>query len=367
STSSVGDYAITASNATGSGLGNYTISYSAGAYTITPAALSITANHQTGTYGQSPTLGTSAFTATGLLNSDTISGISLATNATSTSSVGDYAITASNATGSGLGNYTISYSAGAYTITPAALSITANHQTGTYGQSPTLGTSAFTATGLLNSDTISGISLATNATSTSSVGDYAITASNATGSGLGNYTISYSAGAYTITPVALTITALNQSGPYRQVPALDNTAFTTNGLLNSDVVSSVSLATPATSASSVGTYDITASDATGTGLGNYTITYHGGLYTVLHPQMPSGAHPIFWPLISIHNGNIPISPPFSPLPAADASDTEDAAGMRNSSLALQNIPDSTLPLGQSHDYRIEFPSTVYSNRLKDTF
>ncbi|MDE7549006.1 filamentous hemagglutinin N-terminal domain-containing protein, partial [Acetobacter fabarum] len=144
-----------------------TYAYNNSNLSITPAALSITANHQTGTYGQSPTLGNSAFTATGLLNSDTISGISLATNATSTSSVGDYAITASNATGSGLGNYAISYSAGAYTITPAALSITANHQAGTYGQSPTLGNSAFTATGLLNSDTISGISLATNATSTS--------------------------------------------------------------------------------------------------------------------------------------------------------------------------------------------------------
>ncbi|NVN03956.1 two-partner secretion domain-containing protein, partial [Asaia spathodeae] len=93
-------------------------------------------------------------------------------------------------TGISASGYQIVYNA-LNTINPATLSITASNQNGTYGQTPALGDAAFTTSGLVNGDTVSAVTLATDATSRSAVGSYGITASNAQGSGLSNYTIGY--------------------------------------------------------------------------------------------------------------------------------------------------------------------------------
>ncbi|GBQ31383.1 hypothetical protein AA12717_3746 [Gluconacetobacter sacchari DSM 12717] len=279
-TSSVGQYAINAANATGTGLSNYDISYVPGTLTIDPAALTVVANDQAMTYGNAPSLGNAAFTASGLVNGDSISAVDLSTTATKTSAVGTYGITAANAVGQGLSNYDIAYVPGTLTIDPAALTVAANDQTSTYGNAPALGTTAFTASGLVNGDAVSGVNLATAATGASSVGTYGITASGATGTGLSNYTVTYAPGTLTIDPAALTVTALDQTSTYGQAPALGTTGFTAQGLVNGDAISGVRLTTAATGASSVGDYVIDASSATGHGLGNYAITYQGGTLTV---------------------------------------------------------------------------------------
>src|SRR5204863_183525 len=103
-------YAIVASAASGSGLGNYTVSYVNGKLTVTPKALTVTANNQTKTYGASLTLGAgqTTFTTSGLVNGDTVASVSLSsTGAAATAGVAGspYAIVPSAATGSGLGNY----------------------------------------------------------------------------------------------------------------------------------------------------------------------------------------------------------------------------------------------------------------------
>ena len=90
--------------------------------TITPASLKITANNQTKTYGTLETFSATAFTETGLVtaNGDTITGVTESSTAgPAAAAVGTYPITASNAVGSGLGNYTITYANG--TLTVAAL------------------------------------------------------------------------------------------------------------------------------------------------------------------------------------------------------------------------------------------------------
>ncbi|MBB2195669.1 hypothetical protein HLH25_18965, partial [Gluconacetobacter sp. 1a LMG 1728] len=278
--SSVGAYGITASGATGTGLSNYTVTYRGGTLTIDPAALTVTALDQSSTYGQTPDLGTSQFSTSGLVNGDTVSAVTLATAATGASNVGAYGITAAGATGAGLGNYTVSYVPGTLTIDPAALTVTALDQSSTYGQTPDLGTSQFSTSGLVNGDSVSAVTLATPATGASNVGHYGITAAGATGTGLSNYAVTYRGGTLTIDPAALTVTALDQASTYGQTPALGNSAFSTVGLVNGDTVSSVALTTAATGASSVGTYGIAASGATGTGLSNYTVTYRGGTLTI---------------------------------------------------------------------------------------
>ncbi len=167
----------------------YDIEMLAGTLTIGKAGLTITANNGGKTYGQ--TGGTNGFTASGLVNGDTVARVDLASAGTAaTASVGDYTITASNADGSGLSNYDITYADGTLTIGKAGLTITANDASKTYGQ--TGGTNGFTASGLVNGDTVARVDLASAGTAaTASVGDYTITASNAVGDGLANYQIHY--------------------------------------------------------------------------------------------------------------------------------------------------------------------------------
>ncbi len=208
-TTAVGSYTsvITASGQTST---NYTITYSAGNLTVTPAALTITANGVSRVYGTpDPTLGV---TYSGFVNGETSSVLGgalsvLDSKAAPTTSVGSYAsvITASGRTAA---NYTITYSAGNLTITPATLTITANSTSKTYGQTVTFAGTEFTTSGLVNSDSVVSVSLSsTGAAATATVvgSPYAIIASNAGGSGLGNYTIGYVNGSLTVIKASPTI------------------------------------------------------------------------------------------------------------------------------------------------------------------
>lgn len=274
--SGVGQYAINASDAVGTGLGNYTIDYQSGTLTITPAPLTVTAGSGSSVYGTTPT--SAGYNVAGLVNGDTVSGVSVNQPVTGVSGVGRYVTTASDAVGVGLGNYAIDYENGAWSVTPATLTVVANDAVSTYGQAPK--TAGFAVSGLVNGDAVSGVDLNTMATATSSIGDYAINVSGATGTGLSNYTIGYQSGTLTIDPAALTVTALNQNSTYGQNPALGTAGFSASGLVNGDTISGVRLTTDATSASGVGAYGIVASDASGKGLGNYSISYKNGTLTV---------------------------------------------------------------------------------------
>ncbi|MDB5140798.1 MAG: Cadherin-like beta sandwich domain protein [Mucilaginibacter sp.] len=127
--SPVNTYTITPSGAVDN---NYAISYANGTLTIGQAALTVTADNQSKTYGQAnPAL---TITYTGFVNGDTQASLTTAataaTTATAASPVNTYAITPSGAVDN---NYAISYANGTLTIGQAALTITANNQSKTYG------------------------------------------------------------------------------------------------------------------------------------------------------------------------------------------------------------------------------------------
>ena len=117
--------------------------------TVNKAALTITANNQSTTYGGAvPALGA---TYTGLVNGDTsgvVTGLVLSTTASSASPAGTYTITA---TGGLANNYTVTAGNGTLTVNKAALTITANNQSMTYGGTLPILTANFT--GLVNGDT----------------------------------------------------------------------------------------------------------------------------------------------------------------------------------------------------------------------
>ncbi len=273
-------YAITASGAVDP---NYTISYVAGSLTMTPVALSIAANNQFKAYGAALPSLTASYS--GFVNGDTSTNLAtqptLSTTATAASHVASnpYTIIASGAVDS---DYTISYVAGSLDVTPVALTVTANNQTKAYGAALPSLTASYS--GFVNGGTSTNLAtqptLSTTATAASHVAGnpYTITASGAVDS---DYTISYVAGSLNVTPVALTVTANNQSKAYGA--ALPSLTASYSGFVNGDTSTNLAtqptLSTTATAASHVAgsPYAITTSGAVDS---DYTISYVSGSLTV---------------------------------------------------------------------------------------
>jgi hypothetical protein len=274
-TSPVGSYPIlVALNDPDGRLGNYTVITNGANLTVTPAPLSATADDQTRTYGAADPVFTG--TLTGVRNGDDITA-TYTTTATAASAVGGYPIQPVLADPDGkLGNYTVSLVNGTLTITPAALSVTADNKTREYGAADP----AFTGTlvGVLNGDNITA-SYSTAATIMSPVGTYPIVPALADpDSKLGNYTVTVNNGTLTITPAPLTAAADNQSREY----GLANPALTGSllGVRNGDNITA-SFSTAATAASPVGTYPIVPALADpDSKLGNYTVVILNGTLTV---------------------------------------------------------------------------------------
>ncbi len=275
SNSNAGSYGITQGNLASST--NYTISFTPGTLTINAAALSVTANNPSMTYGGAvPAL---TFSVSGLVNGDTQGSVlsgALTTTGTPGSNAGSYDI--NQGTLASNSNYTIAFTPGTLIITPAVLDVTVNHSSMTYGGAvPAL---SYAATGLVHDDTqavvLSG-SLTTMGSSTSGVGSYPITqgtlASNS------NYTITLTPGTLSIIPAVLDVTASDRSMTYGgTVPAL---TFAVAGLVNSDTQGSVlsgALATAGTSGSNAGSYNITQGSLTSNA--NYTVRFTTGTLTI---------------------------------------------------------------------------------------
>ena len=250
-----GPYDIVASDALGTGLGNYTIAYHTGTLSVAGKTLHVLVSSQTKTYGDTETFTRQDVTIVGLVNGDTVTGITLTSAgaaATATVAGSPYAIVASDAVGTGLGNYAIVYhTGGTLSVTPKALDVTATDRTKTYGDTVTFAGTEFTASGLVNGDTVTGVTLTSAgaaATATVAGGPYDIVASDALGTGLGNYTIAYHTGKLTVTPKALTITADNKIKS--EGAPLPTFTFTYTGLVNGDSLTTPpSLATTAMAAS----------------------------------------------------------------------------------------------------------------------
>lgn len=169
---------------------------------------------------------------TGFINGDNASVLSqvpIATsNATSSSDVGNYAITPANGASP---KYDLVYHPGTLTVSKAPITITADNKTGTYGAAvPTL---TYTISGLQAGDQASTIdqlpSISTSATSPMTVGNYAITLQNATDN---NYTISLVNGQLNVTKALLTYTSQSKAITYGD--ALPAFTYTVSGFVNTE-------------------------------------------------------------------------------------------------------------------------------------
>ncbi|MGC3959113.1 MAG: MBG domain-containing protein [Verrucomicrobiota bacterium] len=245
---------------------------------VLPRPLTITASNTSKAYGTPLLFAGTEFSATGLVNDDIVTNITLTSaGASAIARVGNYEIFPTAAAGPGLGNYTIGYSNGLMTVLPVPLLVQANDASRGYGQT----NPAFTATlsGWVNdenatvlSDTLS---FTTLAVTNSPIGIYAIEPSGLTAT---NYVLSFSNGLLTVTANALLVSVNSVARAYGTTnPPLTGTL---TGVLPGDDISATYAITADTN-SPVGTYPITITLADPGGkLGNYAITTNLGTLTV---------------------------------------------------------------------------------------
>jgi filamentous hemagglutinin family protein len=167
-----------------------------GTYSVTPLAITVTANGSE-TYGGTNTNVSYSY-STPLIGNDTLTGLTYNLNEPATSNAGTYT-NGITAVGGSNPNYKVTDAAGTFVINPADLTIIANSESTTQGTAP----APFTATfqGLVNGDSssvVTGLQLTSAGNANSQAGQYLIEAMNAMAK---NYKISYVPGTLTIQPI----------------------------------------------------------------------------------------------------------------------------------------------------------------------
>ena len=269
----VGTYPINQNTLTASS--NYTISYTGANLTINPKPLTITAKSKTITYGEEPTNDGVTYSefAPGEDASDLIGTLTYAYNYSQYGDAGEYSITPSGLTGD---NYDISYVAGTLTVNPKEVGLVWSETTSFVYDANSHAPTA-SATGMVNGDeigvTVSGEQI--------NAGDHIATASALTGNKAGNYALpAANTKAFSITPVALAVTAKNHIIIYGDTPGNNGVEY--SGFVGEDNASmlggSLDYAYSYAQYGDVGDdYTITPSGLTST---NYIISYHNGTLTV---------------------------------------------------------------------------------------
>jgi hypothetical protein len=275
-----GTYSITPSGLTDT---NYAITFVSGTLTVNTLTVAVTADTQAITYGAADPVLTYSFSPALVTGDSFTGGLTRAAGET----VGSYAILQGTL---GLSaNYVLNYTGANLVIGAAPLSITANNDSKTYGQTKTYGagSTSFTSVGLQYSETIGSVTITavggtdTNAT----IGSYTLTPSLATGGSFNpaNYAITYAPGTLTVLPATLVVSADNQSRAYGATNPVFTATFTgfVNGesLTNSDLGGAAALTTAAVTNSPIGTYDIVIAQGTLTTT-NYTLSFTNGTLTV---------------------------------------------------------------------------------------
>jgi hypothetical protein len=315
-TDSTGDFTITYNHSSlatdGVGSSPYTITYSfAGdanlaaaasdtgtSLTVDKAALSITANNKSKTYGSALTLdGAVDFTPTGLQNGETVGSVTLTpsggTATTDPVSGSPYTITPSAATGGTFNpdNYTaITYTDGTLTVDPLAVALTGSRA---YDGTTNAEASILSVANAVGGDTVT-VASGTGGLAGKNVPTQAITSFEALVLGNnadGNYTLTNASGSVTITSIGASVTGITANN---KVYDGTNTASisVTNGVVFGGVVGAddVMLNTNSYSAEFAGAGVGTNLPVTVGGLildgadaGNYMLTQPSGLTADITP------------------------------------------------------------------------------------
>ncbi|QWD79425.1 autotransporter-associated beta strand repeat-containing protein [Polynucleobacter sp. MWH-Spelu-300-X4] len=295
---------VTTSSATisdGNSGNNYSITYADNtASTINKATVSLSAAK---TYDGTTTLGAGTVTIVTGVGLETLTYTGAVANNANVAAASKYisAITLSDATDSSGGltsNYqlpTLNAANAPVTISARALTITANNDSKTYGTAKTYGagSTAFTSTGLQNSETIGSVTITdTNGgglATANAGGTYALTPSVATGGTFttSNYSITYTAGGLTVNKYTISINAPNVTKVYDgslayAASSADLTAMSA-GLKNGDTITAATI-TYANKNVSAGDKVVTLDAVTLVNSNNYQVTLVGNSASTITRQ-----------------------------------------------------------------------------------
>ncbi len=207
---------ITGLSLSGAAAGNYQLASTSVTTTanITAAPLIITAISLSKSYGQVVTFAGTEFTASGLMGGDSVSSVALTSSgaaATAAVNGSPYAIVASAAIGTGLGNYSISYGNSSLTVNPAPASVMPAAASKIYGAADPPLTGSLS--GFLSQDNVTATYTRT-AGETVAGSPYTISGTLSPAGALGNYTITYNTASFTITKAAASVTPAAASKIY---------------------------------------------------------------------------------------------------------------------------------------------------------
>lgn len=316
----VGSYDIEVDKAWGSGISNYTLVSAAGAkLTVAPRPIVVKADSKSKVYGEANPGLTYAVESDkglgapsrGLLSGENLTG-SLVTSASAGSSVGDYVIDQGTLSDLNNSNYAITYVEANLTVTPRPITLLAEAKSKVYGEiDPTLSVrvSETDGMGLASADTLTEVTGTLSRQSGEHVGMYDVVTGS--GSKSSDYEVSFLAdnNVFRITPASLTITADSMEKRAGESLTFNGTEFSSTSLYHGDRVEQVTLTSAGASAdaSTAGSpYLIVASDAAGSGLSNYDITYLPGTLKVVTPSTPAG--PTISPQPTDPESPVPVDP-----------------------------------------------------------
>jgi len=267
-------------------------------YVVSAAPLTITSNNVTKIYGTTlttPVSGSTAFTYTGIKNSETIGSVTMTylnyygTGALATAPVGTYTnqATPSAATGGtfNASNYSITYVSSNVIVVAAALTITSAAASNKPYDGTTAATITGTLSGVVNGDVVTLNGTGTFASANVGTGIAVTSTSTLGGSGASNYTLTQPTGlTANITQATLTITANNVTKTYGTAitGGSGSTAFTSTGLASGQTIGSVTIAysSQAATTGAAGIYSAGVIPSAATGgtfiAANYTIVYADG-------------------------------------------------------------------------------------------
>ncbi|MBI1209633.1 MAG: filamentous hemagglutinin N-terminal domain-containing protein [Azospirillum sp.] len=275
-----GSYTITPQGLTST---NYAITFATGTLTVSPKPLTVTADSDTKTYDGQSYSGGAGTSLTGLVVGETAAVLGGTVSYTGSSqgavNAGSYTITPQGLTSS---NYMITFASGTLTVSPKPLTITAVDAAKTYDGHAYSGGAGTTLTGLVAGETAAVLSGTVSYTGSSqgavNAGSYTITPQGLTSS---NYAITFAAGALTVSPRPLTITAVDVTKTYDGQAYSGGAGTTLAGLIAGEIASvlegAVSYAGSSQGAVNAGGYTITPHGLTNS---NYAITYASGTLTV---------------------------------------------------------------------------------------
>ncbi|TDM08965.1 MAG: hypothetical protein C4K60_06290 [Ideonella sp. MAG2] len=256
----------TATNVVTAGLeNNYTVTTANGTLTINKAAATVTANSDTGKVYNGSAQSVSGFTATGLVNGETVDVLSGVSAGASGTNAGSYVSVASGSDD----NYDLTFVNGSLVIAKAALTVTGNSATGTYsGHAQSV--SGFTVRGLQGNDTVADL---TSVSASGATRTNAGTATNVVTAGLeNNYIVTTANGTLTINKAAATVTANSDTGKVYNGSAQSVSGFTATGLVNGETVDVLSGVSAGASGTNAGSYVSVASGSDD----NYDLTFVNG-------------------------------------------------------------------------------------------